>query len=108
MGFRISLTSQAMEMLRAIQDRRIQRLISRRIDGLANEPEKQGDSLVGELLGYRSLRAAGERYRIIYRVNQDQVEVLVVALGIRREGDRADIYALAQRLIRLGLLGPSR
>lgn len=30
-----------------------------RIDGLAEEPEKQGKPLTGELAGYRSLRAAG-------------------------------------------------
>lgn len=30
--------------------------------------------------------------------------VLVVALGIRKEGDKKDVYNLAKKLIRLGLL----
>ena len=67
-------------------------------------PEKQGKSLLGELRGLRSIRAVGQRYRIIFRVRQEHVEVIVVALGLRREGDREDIYRLAQRLLRMGLL----
>jgi mRNA interferase RelE/StbE len=95
----------AMELLRAIPDRRAQKTIATRIDHLAKEPEKQGKPLLGELAGYRSLRAVGQRYRIIYRVDRDQILVIVVAIGIRKEGDRQDIYALAQKLLRSGLLG---
>ncbi|MBI3327446.1 MAG: type II toxin-antitoxin system RelE/ParE family toxin [Nitrospinae bacterium] len=93
-------------MLEAIQDRRIRGIIRDRIDGLAFEPEKQGRPLTGDLAGYRSLRAVGQRYRIIYRVEADKVLVLVVALGIRKEGSKRDVYALAQKLLRLGLLEP--
>ena len=53
---------------------------------------------------FLSLRAEGQRYRIIYRVEGDKVVVMIVAVGIREEGDRGDIYALAQKLVRLGLL----
>ncbi len=53
-------------MLEAIQDRRVRDKIRDRIDGLAQEPEKQGKPLTGELTGYRSLRAVGQRYRVIY------------------------------------------
>ncbi len=66
------------------------------------EPEKQGKSLQGSLSEFRSLRAAGQRYRIIYRVEQDAVVVLVVAVGIRR--DRKDIYSLMKKLLKSGLL----
>lgn len=93
-------------MLRAVQDRRVRQIIARRIDDLAHEPEKQGRALLGELAGYRSVRAVGQRYRIIYRVEREGVQVLVIAMGLRREGSRGDIYALAQRLIRLGLIEP--
>ena len=75
-----------------------------RIDGLAEEPEKQGKPLTGELTGYRSLRAVGQRYRIIYRIEEGKVLVLVMALGIRKEGSGKDIYMLAQKLLRLRLL----
>lgn len=48
--------------------------------------------------------ADGQRYRIIYKVEDERVMVLVVALGIRKEGDKKDVYNLAKKLIRLGLL----
>jgi mRNA interferase RelE/StbE len=92
-------------MLRTIQDRRVRGIIAQRIDALAYELDKQGRALLGELAGYRSVRAVGQCYRIIYQVNQDRrVEVVVIALGLKREGSRRDIYSLAQRLIRLGLI----
>lgn len=91
-------------MLKTISDRRIREKIDEKINGLANEPEKQGKELGGELEGYRSVRAVGQRYRIIYRVDGENVVVVVVALGIRKEGDKKDVYKLAQRLFKLGLL----
>jgi len=91
-------------MLEAIQDRRVRDKIRDRIDGLAEEPEKQGKPLTGELTGYRSLRAVGQRYRIIYRIEEGKVLVHVMALGIRKEGSGKDIYMLAQKLLRLRLL----
>jgi mRNA interferase RelE/StbE len=91
-------------MLTAISDRRTRERIRDRIDGLAVDPALQEKALLGELSGYRSLRAAGQRYRIIYHIHEMQVEVLVVAIGRRAEGSREDIYRLAQRLLRLRLL----
>jgi mRNA interferase RelE/StbE len=91
-------------MLETIQDRRIREKIRDRIDGLAEEPEKQGKPLTGELTGSRSLRAVGQRYRIIYRIDEGKVLVLVLALGIRKEGSGKDIYVLARKLLRLRLL----
>ena len=101
--FRVRLTPTAQAMLSAIKDHRIREAIRDRIDGLAHDPEKQGTPLLGELKGLRSLRVVGQRYRIIYRIHAGKVEVIVMAIGLRREGDRDDIYRLAQRLIRLGL-----
>ncbi len=103
-AFRTRLTLTAQAMLAAVRDRRIQGSILDRIAGLARDPDAQGKPLLGELRGLRSIRAAGQRYRIIYRVHREQIEVLVIAIGIRREADREDIYRLAQRLLRLGLL----
>ena len=104
MRWQVGLTPHARIMLEAIQDRRVRDKIRDRIDGLAEEPEKQGKPLTGELTGYRSLRAVGQRYRIIYRIEEGKVFVLVMALGIRREGSGKDIYVLAQKLLRLRLL----
>ena len=91
-------------MLGEIQDRRIREKIAERIDGLANDPLKQGKPLTGELSGYRSLRAVGQRYRIIYLIESKKVLVLVVAMGIRKEGSKVDIYTLAKNLLRLNLV----
>jgi len=46
----------------------------------------------------------GQRYRIIYRVERSAVVVVVVAAGIRKDGSREDVYRVAAKLIRLGLL----
>lgn len=94
-------------MLGDITDRRVQEKIRERIDKLAMEPEKQGKPLSGELEGYRSVRAVGQRCRVIYQVCEHQVVVVVAAVGLRREGSTKDVYALAKKLIRLGLLEES-
>jgi len=100
----VVLTPQARLMLETVQDRRVRESIRDRIDGLAQEPEKQGRPLMGDLLGFRSLRAVGQRYRVIYRVEKGKVLVLVVALGVRKEGSKRDVYELARKLLRLRLL----
>lgn len=104
MTYRISLTQTAFKMLGAISDRRIQEKLRDAIDGLATDPEKQGKPLIGELSGYRCLRVVGQRYRIIYSVNRGMISVLIVALGIRKEGSKKDIYELAKKLIRQKLV----
>ncbi len=103
-AYRIVLTLTARDMLADITDCRIRVKLRERIDGLAHQPDFQGKLLVGYLAGYRSLRAAGQRYRILYRVETPEEMVVVVAIGIRKAGDKSDIYALAQRLFRLKLL----
>ena len=104
MGYSIEITANAAEMLTRIRDRRIRRLLASRIDHLADEPEKQGRALGGALDGQRSCRAVGQRYRIIYRIDIAGAVVGVAAVGLRRAGDRDDVYAFAERLARLGLL----
>ena len=94
----------AEKQLAAIKDRRVQEGLRSSLRRLEYEPELQGKPMIDELAGYRSLRAVGQRYRIIYKVEDQQVTVLVVALGIRKEGDKKDVYELAKKLIRLGLL----
>jgi mRNA interferase RelE/StbE len=102
--YRIVIAPTALKMLKGVPDRRVRELIVKRIDELKKDPEKQGKALIGELAGYRSLRAAGQRYRIIYRVGRAEVVVYIVAVGIRKEGGRTDIYQLAKKLIRLRLI----
>lgn len=90
--------------LKAIKDTRIREQISKRIDALAEHPEKQGKALGDEFFGLRSVRAVKERYRIIYKIEEDKIIVLVMLVGIRKDGDKKDVYALAKKLHRLGLL----
>lgn len=106
MSYRILIAPSALKMLGAIADRRVREKIRDRIDGLAHEPEKQGKALAGELAGYRSIRAVGQRYRIIYEVKAAEVIVLVVAVGLRKGGSRQDIYNLAKKILRLRLWEP--
>ena len=103
MTYEIFLTPTARRMLLSIEDRRIQRVLAERIDGLAESPEQQGKALRAELAGYRSLRAAG-RHRVLFRVDGSRVVVVVVAVGRRKQGAKRDVYELAKRLIKLGLL----
>jgi mRNA interferase RelE/StbE len=91
-------------MLKAITERRIREKLGRVIDSLESDPELRGKPLDDDLEGYRSVRAIGQRYRIIYRVERAIVTVVVVAAGIRKQGGREDIYRVAGKLIRLGLL----
>jgi mRNA interferase RelE/StbE len=104
--YTIEITSTALRMLKGIPDFRVREKIRNRIDGLKKDPQKQGMPLIGNLAGYRSIRAVGQRCRIIYQVKNEKVVVLVLALGIRKESDKKDIYALAKKLLHLGLLEP--
>ena len=104
MAYKIEITPTALEALKAIADQRTRSAIIRRIDTLAEEPEKQGKQLRGWLAGFQSVRAAGQRYRVVYRVENAGQRVLVYMVGIRREGSRRDIYALAEHLVRRGLI----
>jgi mRNA interferase RelE/StbE len=94
-------------MLSRVGDRRIQQQLFDSSKRLELEPEKQGKPLREGLMGFRSLRAVGQRYRILYTFDTASQIVHVVAAGLRRAGARDDVYALAQKLIRLGLVTPA-
>jgi mRNA interferase RelE/StbE len=66
--YEIQLTPLALEMLSAVKNRREQEKLRDRIDQLKVEPEKQGKALVDNLSGFRSVRAVGQRYRIVYKI----------------------------------------
>lgn len=96
--FKLVISPTALEMLENVQDKRVRRKLAERIEGLSVDPEKQGKALSGDLAGLRSVRAVGQRYRIIYRVKEAEVIVYVLAVGLRRERDKSDIYAISRRL----------
>ena len=104
MKWQILFTPTALKLLSDISDRRIREKIGAVIDRLTEDPEKQGKALLGELAGFRSIRAVGQRYRIIYQMKGNDIIVVIVAVGIRRDGAKDDIYNLAKKLFRLRLL----
>ena len=76
-----------------------------KIQVLKEYPLKVGKPLKGNLQNYRSIRSVGQRYRIIYQVKETEIEVIVVAIGIRRDGDKKnDIYELMKKYVKIGLL----
>ena len=81
--------------LRALGDaeaRIVLRVITqRRKEG---EPDKLGKPLTGRLAGHRRIRTGSTR--IVYRVKADAIEVLIVAVGQRRD---AEVYAAAEKRI---------
>jgi mRNA interferase RelE/StbE len=104
MTYQIEITPTALEALEAITDRRTRSAVIRRIDGLVDEPEKLGKPLRGLLAGFMSTRAAGQRYRVVYRVSEEKKQVVVYMVGIRKEGSHRDVYALAEHLVQRGLI----
>jgi len=104
MTYAVRVTEPAAEMAERIKDVRVRRTLYKRIEALAEDPELQGKPLRDDLAGFRSVRAVGQKYRIIYHVERGIVTVLVVALGRRKSRSQDDIYALTRKLLRLGLI----
>ena len=89
----------ALPLLARIRDKRVQRLILKRADQLSADPKLQGKPLRKKLAGLHSVRAVGQRYRIVYEINDADLTVWIVAVGIRKEGSKNDIYHIAQKSI---------
>ena len=101
--YEVVWTETAFRMLAGIGDRRIQQQLFDASRRLETEPEKQGKPLREGLMGFRSLRTVGQRYRVLYTFDPAVRQVSVVAAGLRRADARDHVYALAQKVIRLGL-----
>jgi mRNA interferase RelE/StbE len=102
LNYKISLTDEAGAYLRSLDDK-TKKAIARKIESLRESPDKRGKALTGNLLGYRSLHAAG-RYRILYEVKSETVTVIVIGIGIRKEGSKIDVYETMKKMIKLRLL----
>jgi mRNA interferase RelE/StbE len=75
-----------------VEARNIQAVI---IDRLQNgEPEKSGKLLHGALAGYRRLRTGATR--IVYRIEKQKIEILVIAVGMRRDDE---VYEKANKRV---------
>lgn len=89
------MSPRALERLKAL-DPKPRGAIAAAIASLADDPHR-GKPLQGVLAGYASIRAVQGRYRVIYLIAADHVEV--VAVGARRPGDPKDVYAQLARLL---------
>ena len=90
-------------MLARIRNTDILGTIIDKAEALRRDPEKQGKPLLYTLQGMRRIPAAG-RYRIVYRVDRSKVIVMIVAVVQRKESDPGDVYELAKKLLRRGLI----
>jgi mRNA interferase RelE/StbE len=104
MAYQIEITQTALEALESVTDRRTRTAIIRRIDLLAGEPQNLGKPLKGLLTGFLSTRAAGQRYRIVYKIDEEEKLVIVYIVGIRKEDSRYDVYKLAEHLVQRGFI----
>ena len=66
--------------------RAILKVIEERI--IHGEPDKLGKLLTGQLSGCRRIRTG--QTRIIYRINKNRIEVLIIAVGMRRNNEIYD------------------
>lgn len=66
--------------------RAILKVIEERI--VEGEPDKLGKLLAGQLSGCRRIRTG--QTRIVYRVDGDRIEVLIIAVGMRRDNQIYD------------------
>ena len=100
-GYKVSFSPYAADMVNRIRDLRMRSRIIEKLKGLSAHPETQGRPLTDEFIGFRRIVVAG-RYRAVYRVLRRRHEVRVLAVGIRRESSRDDIYRLLTGMMRRG------
>ena len=70
-----------LRLLGYAEARRILKAIDKRL--IQGEPHKIGKPLSGDLAGCRRLQVGNTR--IVYKVNQRDIEVLIIAVGARRD-----------------------
>lgn len=107
-GYEVLWTATALGILADVADRRIRQQLFDTCKRLEVDPEKQGKPLREDLMGFRSLRVVGQRYRLVYSIAPTTRLVRIVAAGLRREGSHDDVYDLAQKIVRLGLAASAR
>jgi len=96
--FEIEIAPTGYQSLKAL-NKKLRHEIANVIDGLVRAPEEQGKALLGPLEGLRSVHAARDRFRILYRVDALNELVSVLLVDECAPGQDADIYALAQKLL---------
>lgn len=79
----IEYTEEAKNDIKGLQ-KTIARIIKKAIEErLMTAPNEYGEPLLRNLKGYRRLRVAS--YRVIYKVDEGKVTVLIIKIGNRRD-----------------------
>lgn len=96
-AFQVIFNEEADSDVGEISDMTTRAAVLKRAYALATEPTQQGKALRDDLKGVRSVRAAGQRYRVLYRVFEQAGRVVIVVVGIRQEGSKKDVYKVASK-----------
>ena len=76
-----------------------------------DDPRRAHKALVGPLDGFYRITFA--RYRAVYAVEEDRlasgdvllnIKIMFVAVGMRKERDRGDIYKIAEKMVNMGAI----
>jgi mRNA-degrading endonuclease RelE of RelBE toxin-antitoxin system len=96
MPYKIGFSDLGKASLKAV-DKKVRQEICRSMLPLSGQP-KSGKPLIGPFLGLYSLRV-GNRYRVIYRIEEETERIYVELIGERKPGREEDVYRVAQRLL---------
>ena len=80
------LVKSDLETLGRVEANAVLKVITERIK--EGEPDKLGKPLSGQLAGCRRSRTGNTR--IVYRINATAIEVLIIAVGMRRDDEIYD------------------
>jgi mRNA interferase RelE/StbE len=99
-AFKIELHPGAVKDLDGL-DGSIQREIAKKIDGLSENPflgKPLGNKMGLDLTGYFKLYAVKKKYRIVYKVIKDRLEIVeIIGIGKR---EKEEIYKLIFKRLR--------
>lgn len=96
MLYSVGFTEHGLSSLKAME-KNVRREIFNEIMTLTDQP-KAGKSLIGPLFGLYSLRIRN-RYRAVYRIDEEAQRIYVEFVGERKPGKMDDIYQVARRLL---------
>lgn len=88
--FEIEFGTSALKELRSLDRSVASEIVSAVHHKLRRQPQLRGRPLTGELAGHRRLTV--RRWRVVYKVLERRVLVLVLAVGKRAAGDRENVY----------------
>lgn len=98
--YRVVVTPEGEKLLKAL-DPAVFQIIEKTVSKLKNSPEL-GKPLTGDLMGLLSWKVS--RYRVVYSLDEKKRTLVIVGAGLRKEGDKKDVYRLLRRLKEKGLL----